>query len=110
MGHLDLNNRSLRFDMECDLAVEVHPDVPRDSNGRRRIARLRADPLAEHVATTTEAVEEATSRAGGSLIGAIEALRSNGRSLLPFEIPELNVVEEEVLAENELLDPEQPAQ
>ena len=42
----------------------------------------------------------------GNLFAAIEALRSGGRSLVPFEPPALNAVEEEVLAESELLDPE----
>jgi phospholipase D1/2 len=40
------------------------------------------------------------------LIEAIETLRGSGKTLQPFEPPELNDVEEEVLAENELLDPE----
>jgi phospholipase D1/2 len=47
--------------------------------------------------------------AGGSLIRAIEALRSEGRSLVPFEPPELTWAEDAVLGENQLLDPERPA-
>ena len=43
----------------------------------------------------------------GSLIAAIEALRGEGRSLRPYEMPELSDVEK-WLADNEVLDPEGP--
>jgi hypothetical protein len=55
------------------------------------------------------AVDAALERCGGSLIGAIDSLRGDGRSLVPFEPPQLNAVEEDVLAENPALDPERPA-
>ena len=45
--------------------------------------------------------------AEGSLIAAIEALRGEGRSLRPYQVPALNDVEK-WLADNELLDPEGP--
>src|SRR5205809_466875 len=45
--------------------------------------------------------------ASGSLIAMIEALRGPGRSLRPYEIPNLRAVET-WLADNEVLDPEGP--
>ena len=106
VGSSNLNNRSMGFDSECDLSVEAR-EGQRDL--RAQILRLRDDLLAEHLGVEIKAVEEAVRAAEGSLIQAIEALRSDGRSLVPFEPPELNDVEENALAENELLDPERPA-
>lgn len=106
VGSSNLNNRSMGFDTECDLVIEA--DVEQ-TELRERILHLRHDLLAEHLGVEIAEMEQTVRSANGSLIGAIEALRSNGRSLVPFELPELNQVEEDVLAENELLDPERPA-
>jgi hypothetical protein len=42
-----------------------------------------------------------------SLIAAIEALRGEGKTLCPYELPELGKIEK-WLADNEVLDPEGP--
>ena len=62
-----------------------------------------------HTDCSAEVVQAAIAAAGGSLVAAIEALRGAGRTLVPFDPPELSAIEETVLAENELLDPERPA-
>lgn len=100
VGSSNLNNRSMGYDTECDLSVEAT-----DKTTANRIAAVRNDLLAEHLGTTEERVAE-TIAARSSLIAAIEDLRSTGRSLEPIEPPELNIVEEQVLAENDWLDPE----
>ncbi|ODN72000.1 hypothetical protein [Methylobrevis pamukkalensis] len=56
-----------------------------------------------------DVLDQAIARRDGSLIRAIEDLRSDGRSLVPFEPPEFNAVEETLLEENQLLDPERPS-
>ena len=43
----------------------------------------------------------------GSLIEAVEALRGEGRSLRPYEVPDLKELEK-WLADNQVLDPEGP--
>jgi phospholipase D1/2 len=106
VGSSNLNNRSLGFDTECDLSLDA---ATQNGPPRERIRRLRDDLLAEHLGVEIGAVEAAIESSDGSLIGAIEMLRSGGRSLVPFEPPALNGIEEEVLAENTLLDPERPA-
>lgn len=106
VGASNLNNRSLGLDTECDLSVEAEAG---DDDLRRRIARLCDDLLAEHLGQPLAAVQAAVAASGGSLIAAVEALRGKGRSLRPFDPPELDAVEEEVLAENALLDPERPS-
>ncbi|WP_139196184.1 hypothetical protein [Salinihabitans flavidus] len=73
----------------------------------RSIVGLRNDLLAEHLGVKKAVLEVEVERAGGSLIRAIEALRSDGRSLVPFEPPELNAAEATLLDQNQLLDPEQ---
>jgi phospholipase D1/2 len=109
VGSSNLNNRSLGFDTECDLAVEAVSGAHNEAELRTRIAGLRTAFLAEHLDVQPAAVEQATQASGGSLIAAIEALRGQGRTLVPFEPPDFNVVEDMLLRENDLLDPERPA-
>ncbi len=109
VGSSNLNNRSMGFDTECDLSVEVTPGMPNETGLRAKIAGLRTALLAEHLDVETQAVEQATDAANGSLIGAIEALLGRGRSLVPFQPPEFGVIADAILRENDLLDPERPA-
>ena len=104
VGSSNLNNRSLGFDTECDLAVEAVPGAT-EAEVKSRITAFRDDLLAEHLGTSSEAVAEASRAVSGSLIGIIEALRKEGRTLKPFEPPDFGPLGE-ALAENDLLDPE----
>jgi len=106
IGSSNLNNRSMGFDTECDLSVEAQPDDPAL---RQRIVGLRNDLLAEHLGIQNDVIEAALGRAGGSLIRAIDDLRGTGRTLVPFEPPELNEAEEELFAKGDLFNPERPA-
>jgi phospholipase D1/2 len=81
IGSSNLSNRSLGLDTECDLAVEA---VGR-SRVRDAIARLRDGLLAEHLAVPAAQVASAL-RERGSLIAAVESLRSKGRSLRPLVV------------------------
>jgi phospholipase D1/2 len=109
VGSSNLNNRSLGFDTECDLSVEMVPGGRDDRATGPAIVRLRNDLLSEHLGVEIAVLEQAIERAGGSLIGAIEDLRSDGRSLVPFEPSEAEVSGDSVLAENQILDPERPS-
>lgn len=102
IGSSNLNNRSLGYDTECDLAVEA---ARGDDDVRRRIRALRDDLLAEHLGAAPDAVSAAVDAAEGSLIAAIETLGGDGRTLKPFEPPDFGFLGE-ALAENDLLDPE----
>ncbi|HEY0521809.1 MAG TPA: phospholipase D-like domain-containing protein [Stellaceae bacterium] len=109
VGSSNLNNRSLGFDTECDLAL----DAAAQGDGRaaelaRTIAGFRDDLLAEHLGVRPEEVAAALDATAGSLIGAIERLRRpEGRTLVPFVVPHVDDAED-YLAEHELLDPERP--
>jgi phosphatidylserine/phosphatidylglycerophosphate/cardiolipin synthase-like enzyme len=78
VGSANLNNRSMGLDTECDLAIEA------DGNAtRRRIAAIRDQLLAEHLAVAPAEVA-ATMAREGSLIRTIEALNRNPRRLRKF--------------------------
>lgn len=72
LGSSNLNNRSMGFDTECDVAIEQPAEV---------IEGFRNRLLAEHLGQTVERVVEVMTRTG-SMIGTIETLNSEkGRGL-----------------------------
>ncbi|MEO7296920.1 MAG: phospholipase D-like domain-containing protein, partial [Candidatus Limnocylindria bacterium] len=105
VGSSNLNNRSMGFDTECDLAVEVASAADKDAL-RKTILSIRHDLLCEHLAVEATVFITALEAASGSVLKTIESLRGLGRTLKPFEPSEV-ADDDSVLAENELLDPEQ---
>lgn len=103
-GSSNMNNRSLRLDTECDLTVDA--GVPGSEFASPAIAAVRDGLLAEHLGVEPPKVAK-TLAATGSLIATIEALRGPGRTLRPFEPIALSDLEQ-WLADNEILDPEEP--
>jgi phospholipase D1/2 len=109
IGSSNLNNRSMGFDTECDLAIEAPDDPARGAQVRERIAGLRDDLLAEHLGVEPAEVAAAL-REHGSLIAAIEGLRrQDGRTLLPIETERLGPAER-LVPDLRLLDPAYPGQ
>ena len=102
VGSANFNNRSMRLDTECDVLVEAVPD---DADARTIVA-TRDGLLAEHLGTTPDTVA-ASIEASGSMIRTIRELGGAGKTLRPYEIPDLNAVQQ-WLADNEVLDPEGP--
>ncbi|QDA36565.1 phospholipase (plasmid) [Paracoccus liaowanqingii] len=99
IGSSNIDNRSMGFDTECDIAIEA-------SSGTERafIRNCTLSLLAEHLDCAKDAVN-AVWRQGGSLIGAIEALqRRDGRSLHPIKPHALDPLER-ALADSRILDP-----
>jgi phospholipase D1/2 len=103
VGSSNLNNRSMGYDTECDLALEAEVD---NTHLSRAIQSFRARLLAEHLGTSAEHVAAIVSEQQ-SLIAAIDRLLGPGRSLRPFEPPKINEAEK-ALADHEILDPERP--
>lgn len=103
LGSSNLNNRSMRLDTECDLTIE-----PEGGGERECIVTIRDGLLAEHLGVEPGRVSDAIRRTG-SLIAAVEELRGEGKTLRPYEVPDLNGVCE-WLADNEVLDPESPTE
>jgi phosphatidylserine/phosphatidylglycerophosphate/cardiolipin synthase-like enzyme len=98
IGSSNFNNRSLRLDTECDVTIAQEGEA---------IGRIQADLIAEHLGADRVAVMEGIAADG--LIATIERLRGEGRSLIPYEVPDLTEVER-WLADNEVLDPEGPGE
>jgi phospholipase D1/2 len=101
IGSSNLNNRSLGFDSECDLAIEAHPDNP----GRSAvITAFRNDLVGEHLGISGAEFGRAIDE-HGSFLSAIAELRGQGRTLRRFT--ESTVADEaSPLAENDLMDPD----
>jgi len=102
VGSVNLSARSMSLDTECNLAIEAKGE-PRI---RAAIVALRSRLLAEHLAKDP-AVVTAACESSGSLIGAIESLRDQGRSLRPLGV----TTEDEwsaVLADQPMIDPGEP--
>lgn len=112
VGSSNMNNRSMRLDTECDVVIDCASQQNRDNAAQ--IAAIRDDLLAEHLGAPPATVSRRIATTG-SLIATIEHLRFTGRknarnrrrTLVPYEIPDLSDVEA-WLADNEVLDPEQP--
>jgi phosphatidylserine/phosphatidylglycerophosphate/cardiolipin synthase-like enzyme/uncharacterized membrane protein YdjX (TVP38/TMEM64 family) len=101
IGSANLNNRSMGYDTECDLAVEA--TEPRIGT---QVLQLRHRLVAEHLGVTPQEVARACERTG-SLIGAIDSLHGNRRDLLELDVPRSP---EPVLFDPALMDPERPVE
>ena len=101
LGSSNMNNRSLRLDTECDLAIHTN-----DTATPKDIATIRDGLIAEHLGVEAQVVTDLIAETG-SLIQTIERLRGKGKTLRCYEVPDLTAVEE-WLADNEVLDPEGP--
>ena len=103
IGSSNMNNRSMQLDTECDISLDARH---RDKD-RRRVRALRDALVAEHLGASETDTRRALDETG-SLIATIETLRQRGgKTLRPYEIPDLSAVEA-WLADNEVLDPEGP--
>ncbi|MFZ3584100.1 phospholipase D-like domain-containing protein [Loktanella sp. DJP18] len=99
IGSSNIDNRSMGFDTECDIAIEAASETE-----SALIRHFTLSLLAEHLGLAPDAVQAAW-RENGSLIGAIEALRMpEGRSLYPIEPQPLDPLEK-ALADSRILDP-----
>ncbi len=92
---------------ECDIALEAVPGAPDEEAVRAAILEVRDGLLAEHLGVGVEEVA-AAQREAGSLVQAVERLRTEtGRTLRALDPPPLNAAERE-LGKKHLLDPERP--
>jgi len=91
----------LRLDTECDLAIRSTDDATSAA-----ITAIRDGLIAEHLGVEQQVVSDLIAETG-SLIKTIERLRGEGKTVQPYEVPDLTSVEE-WLADNEVLDPEGP--
>lgn len=99
IGSSNIDNRSMAFDTECDIAIEAG-----SSTEHSVIQTFTLSLLAEHLGCDPKEFEAAWQK-HGSLSNAINVLRtSDGRSLHPIEPHQLDPLER-VLAGTRILDP-----
>ena len=101
VGSANMNNRSLGLDSECDLALQAD-----DDKTEALIAGVRTRLMAEHLGASEDEVRTLFEQTG-SLIGTIEALQREGRSLKLLELEEPGEATA-FIADTELLDPKSP--
>ena len=99
-----MNNRSLGFDSECDVVIDAR--AAGQEHRRQTMAEIRLDLLGEHLDVAPQVVAQTQARCG-SLIGAIEELRGQGRTLRPYTPEEVGPLEA-LAGEAEPLDPDGP--
>lgn len=104
VGSANMNNRSMGLDSECDVTIDAA--LSANAGVEPVIRRLRESLIAEHLDVDPVDVARLFDE-GGSLIGAIEALRGPGRSLELLDLVPPGPMDE-FIAENELLDPTSP--
>jgi phospholipase D1/2 len=104
IGSSNLNNRSMGFDSECDLAVEAAAGTPEQADTSRMITSVRNRLASEHLAVSVDEFEGAM-RQHRSLLKAIDALTGEGRTLRRFTHRTVDG-EASPLAENDLMDPD----
>lgn len=103
IGSSNLNNRSLGFDSECDLALEAFGSGRADV--RRHIVCTRDGLVAEHLGVSVETFQREIV-GHKSFLQATNALRGTGRSLRKFTDFMVSA-DAGPLAENDLMDPDQ---
>jgi len=104
VGSSNLNNRSMGFDSECDVAIEAYPNSSEHDDVRRQVTSVRHQLVSEHLGASVGEFEDAMLRCR-SFLKAIDALRGHGRTLRPFT--ERTVSDEaSTLAETDLMDPD----
>jgi phospholipase D1/2 len=104
IGSSNLNNRSMGFDSECDLAVEAASGATDQGDTRRMVTSVRNRLVSEHLAVSVEEYEAAMHR-HGSFLKATDALTGDGRTLRRFTSSTVDG-EASPLAENDLMDPD----
>ncbi|WP_422743248.1 phospholipase D-like domain-containing protein [Mycobacterium sp. WMMD1722] len=106
IGSSNLNNRSMGFDSECDLAVDATEPEER-GDVRAAVVAIRNALIAEHLGVSFGHLD-ATMRECGGLLEAIEGLRGHGmaagKTLRRFT-QETVAGEASLFAENDLMDP-----
>ncbi|MCB2059507.1 MAG: phospholipase D-like domain-containing protein [Novosphingobium sp.] len=108
IGSSNMSNRSMRFDSECDLAIEAEAG---DAAVMEAITGLRDSLVAEHFGMSQEGFAGQLAIHRHSLVNAIEAIRARipEPTLRPLPVEELTDGEE-ALAHSDMLNPEKPAE
>jgi phospholipase D1/2 len=104
IGSSNLNNRSMGFDSECDVAIETESNNSEHDDIRRQITSVCNQLVSEHLGVSVDEFER-TMLQCRSFVKAIESLLGQGKTLRP--VTEQTVSgEASPLAESDLTDPD----
>lgn len=109
VGSANINNRSLGFDSECDVAVAPRPE---EEGTRALIHGRMIDLLAEHLDVSQDDLRSRIDDHDGRIIPAVDSLRTEqGRSLRVLEVEEPEDMDDfdEFIVDTQIGDPERPA-
>ena len=104
IGSSNLNNRSMGFDSECDIAIEAHAGGSDADGLGAQITSVRDQLVSEHLGVSVEELSSAVTQSS-SLLTAVEGLHGDGKTLRPFTEKTVSG-EASPLAENDLMDPD----
>jgi phospholipase D1/2 len=101
VGSSNLNNRSLGFDTECDLAIEAHTS---SDPTRQAIFHLLVRLVAEHTGSPAELMHRRIVEAGSLLAGIVALNPDAGRRLRKFSVVRPSLLDW-LMGSTHLLDP-----
>lgn len=102
IGSANLNNRSMGFDTECDLAMEAsNRDDLQES-----IANLRSRLLAEHLDVDLDEITQLVSK-NPSILGLISHFNNGPKKLKKLEI-DMPYIASKLQEQQDIFDPEKP--
>ncbi|AKM07160.1 phospholipase D-like domain-containing protein [Pelagerythrobacter marensis] len=105
IGSANFNNRSMGLDSECDVFLDC--DRPGNGHASAGMAAIRHSLLAEHCGLAQDEVGRLLEDDASMHRLIARHGQGEGRSLRPYDIPDLSGVEE-ALADSGVLDPENP--
>lgn len=108
VGSANINNRSLGFDSEVDVAVAPRPE---EEETRTMIRGRLVDLLAEHLDVSEADLRARIDASDGRIIPAIESLRTeHGRTLRYLDVKEREDMDDidEFVVDTQIGDPERP--
>jgi phosphatidylserine/phosphatidylglycerophosphate/cardiolipin synthase-like enzyme len=105
VGSSNMNNRSLALDSECDVAIDS--ELSANTMCGEAIRALRFGLLAEHLGVSVDEVSAEIERSG-SMIAAIARFSDSGKRLELLRLEEPAGFDRWI-ADNQLLDPDDPA-
>jgi phosphatidylserine/phosphatidylglycerophosphate/cardiolipin synthase-like enzyme/uncharacterized membrane protein YdjX (TVP38/TMEM64 family) len=106
LGSANLSNRSMNLDTECNLILAAACQGEQAQAVRAAIANVRNRLLAEHLAVAPEQVAAASAEHG--LVGAIESLRGERRTLVPANTTVTTEFAATIMADPAFADPAEP--
>lgn len=109
VGSSNVNNRSMGYDSECDVALEIKSGDAHEKDNRQKIRDIRDRLISEHLGMSSSEFNSALETEGSVLTAIKNSARENGRSLRRY-VPTHTEPSafDKALTEVDIFDPERP--